>query len=96
MIVSQHLAEQVKGLGVSKSFVTGVDELFPFLLGEVAEDVIKVAVKLDLVLLDVLEQLLSAEDLSNFNKLVVVVFTLEEGLLLEDHSSKHAAQRPDV
>jgi hypothetical protein len=96
MVVSQHLAEQVQGLRVSESFVNGVDELFPLLLGEVAEDVIKVAVKLDLVLLDVLEQLLGTEDLSNFNKLVVVVFTLEEGFLLEDHSSEHAAQRPDI
>jgi len=55
MVVSQHLAEQVQGLRVSESFVNGVDELFPLLLGEVAEDVIKVAVKLDLVFLHVLE-----------------------------------------
>jgi hypothetical protein len=55
MVVSQHLAEKVKGLGVGESFVLYVDELLPFLLGEVAENVIEVAVKLDLVLLNVLE-----------------------------------------
>ena len=55
MVVSQHLAEEVQGLRIGKSFVHWVDELFPLLLREVTKDVIEVAIKLDLILLDVLE-----------------------------------------
>lgn len=55
MVVPQHLAEEVQSLGVGKSFVHRVDELLPLLLREVTEDVIEVAIELDLVLLDVLE-----------------------------------------
>jgi len=96
MVVPQHLAEKVKSLFVSEGSVGLVDELFPLLLGEVAEDVVEVTVKLDLVLLNVLEQFSGSEHLGDFNKLIVVVFTLEEGLLLEDHASEHAAEGPDV
>ena len=55
MVVPQHLAEEVQGFGVGKSFVHRINELFPLLLREVTEDVIEVAIKLDLILLDVLE-----------------------------------------
>jgi hypothetical protein len=34
--------------------------------------------------------------LGNFNELVVVVLSVEEGFLLEDHAGEHAAQRPHV
>jgi len=57
-----------------------------------AQDVIVVTVQLHSVLLDVSKELFSAQNLRNFDKLVVVVFALEEWLLLENHASKHAAK----
>ena len=61
-----------------------------------AEDVVEARVQLDLVLVQVLEQLLSAEHLGYPHQLVVVVVTVEERLLPEDHRGQHAAQRPQV
>ena len=60
------------------------------------EDIIIVRVKVDIVLFDVSHKLISPEYLSDFHKLIVVVSALEEGFLLENHASEHAAKRPDV
>ena len=49
-----------------------------------------------MILINVGEELLCAEDLGDLHQLVIVVFALEEGLLLEDHASEHAPQRPNI
>lgn len=49
-----------------------------------------------IVLLNIVVEFLSAEDLCNLDELVVVVLALEERLLLEDHASEHTTKRPDV
>lgn len=54
------------------------------------------AVKSHIVLLNIGKQLVSTENFGDLDKLVVVVLTLEERLFLEDHTSKHATQGPDV
>ena len=53
-------------------------------------------IKSHVVFLNVGEEIICTKDLSYFNELIVVVFSLEERLLLEDHTSKHASERPDV
>jgi hypothetical protein len=62
----------------------------------IANNVIVVTVQCHVVLLNISEKLVCTENFGNLNKLVVVIFALEEGLLLEDHTSKHTAERPDV
>ena len=62
----------------------------------VIQDIIIVAVEGDIVLLNVSVQIFSSENLSDSNQLIVVVFTLEEWLLLEDHTSKHASKWPNI
>ena len=40
--------------------------------------------------------ILPSSYLTDLNELVIIIGSMEEGLLLEDHSSEHAAQRPHV
>lgn len=61
-----------------------------------AQDVIVVAVEGYVVLLDIVEEVVGAEDFSNLDELVIVVLALKERLFLENHARKHAAQRPNV
>lgn len=61
-----------------------------------SEDVVVVGVEGHVVLVDIGEELVCAEHLRDLDELVIVVLTLEEGLLLEDHACEHAAERPDI
>ena len=60
------------------------------------KDIIVVAVKLHIILFNISEEFISSEHLCNLNQLVIVVFTLEEGLLLKNHPCKHTPQRPNI
>ena len=98
VVVPQHLAQQVKSLVTHQLVVLRVDELGPWLArdGVLGEDVFVVGVESESILVEVSVELLRAEDLGNLDELVVVITALEEGLTLEDHTCKHAAQRPDI
>ena len=48
------------------------------------------------VLFSVSIEIIRTENLGNFDQLVEVVSALEEGFLFENHSCKHASERPDV
>ena len=60
------------------------------------EQIFVVGIESESVLVKICVELLGAENLSNFDELIVIVTSLEEGLSLEDHTSKHAAERPNV
>jgi len=62
----------------------------------VAYDVIVVTVQRHVVLLHICKKLVCPQYLSNLYELIVVIFTLEKWFLLENHTGKHAAQRPNV
>jgi len=96
MVVSEHIIQKVKGFFIDKLLVLVVYELVPRLLRMLAKDVVVVVVKGHVVLLDISIEVICAEDFCDLDQLVIVVLTLEEWLLLEDHSCKHAAKRPDV
>ena len=53
-------------------------------------------VELDLIFVNISRQLFCSEDLGNLHELIVIVFALEEWLLLEDHAGEHAAEGPYV
>ena len=53
-------------------------------------------VESEAILVEILVELLSAEHFSNLDELVIIVASLEEGLPLEDHTGKHASERPNV
>lgn len=65
-------------------------------MGVLAEDVVEMRVELESVLLEVLHEVLGTEHLGDDDELVVVVLSLEEGLLLEDHGGEHGSGAPDV
>jgi hypothetical protein len=96
VVVLQHFAQQVNGFVGDELVVLRGNELGPWLLGVVAEDVVIVRVELHVVLLYIGEELISSQHFGNLYELVIVVFALEEWLLLKYHSSKHAAQRPYI
>lgn len=98
VVVSQHLAQQVKCLIRHQLIVLRVDKFRPRLARNrvVWQQIFVVGVEGEPVLVKVSVELLSAENLGNLDELVVVVTALEERLPLEDHASKHAAQGPDV
>ena len=96
MIVSQHLRQHVDGLFRHEVLILAGDEFMPGFLGVLADHIIVLLVKCDIVLFDVGEELVCAEDLGDLDELIVVVLALEEWLLLEDHAREHATQGPDV
>lgn len=96
VVVPQHPVEQVDRLIGHQLVILGRDELGPRLALVLTQDVVVVRVQLQLVLVDVGEQFLSAQDFGNFYELVIVVLTLEKGFLLEYHAGEHAAERPNV
>mmetsp|Transcript_33708 Transcript_33708/g.88635 ORF Transcript_33708/g.88635 Transcript_33708/m.88635 type:complete len:241 (+) Transcript_33708:225-947(+) len=96
VIVPQEFVEEVDSLRRDEVLVVWVEELGPRLARVATEDAVKVGVELQVVLVEVVKQLVGAEHLDNLYQLIVVVVAVEEGLLSEDHASKHAAQRPHV
>lgn len=96
MVVPQHLVKQVKCLISNELLVLRSEELAPWLAWMLTQNIVVMGVQLELVLVHIREELISAENFSDAHELIVVVLALEERLLLEDHTSKHAAQRPNV
>ena len=74
----------------------GAYKLVPGFFGMGSQDVVVVGIERDVVLVNVGVELIGAEDFRNLHELIVIIFSLEEGLLLKDHARKHATQRPNV
>lgn len=68
----------------------------PRLLLEPAQDIVVLGVKLDLVLVEVVEEVIGTKDLCDLDKLIRVAAAVEERLLSEDHRGKHGTQAPHV
>lgn len=96
VVVAQQLVEEVDGFVGDEPLVLRCDEAMPGLLLESTEDVVVLGVELYFVLVEVLEQLIGAEDLGDLNELIRVALAVEEGLLAEDHGGKHGSQTPHV
>ena len=67
-------------------FTLGTNKLVPWLLGVRAQDIIIVRIKSDVVLVNVGIEFVSAEHLRNLHELIIIIFSLKEGLLLENHA----------
>lgn len=68
----------------------------PGLLLESSENVVILRIQFNFVLINVVKQIISTENLCNLHKLVRVTVPMEERLLSEDHRSKHGSQAPHV
>lgn len=67
MVVSQQLVEEVNRLVADEPLILRVHEAVPGLLLEPAEDVVVLRVELDLVLVQVVEQFVRAQDLGDLD-----------------------------
>lgn len=96
VVVAQKLVKEIDSLITDEALILGGDERAPRLAGEAREDLIVLRVEFDIVLVQVLEELLGTENLSNLYQLVRIAVAVEERLLAEDHRRKHRAQGPHV
>mmetsp|Transcript_35961 Transcript_35961/g.78765 ORF Transcript_35961/g.78765 Transcript_35961/m.78765 type:complete len:235 (-) Transcript_35961:546-1250(-) len=96
VVVPQQFGNKVDRLLRHEMLILRRDEFLPGLFRVTAEDTIKVGVKLKIVRVKVVEQLFGTQDLGNLHQLVVVVMSMEEGLLAEDHPCKHTPQTPHI
>lgn len=96
MIVAQQLVEEVDGFISDKSLVLRRDKAVPGFLLESAQDVVVLRVELNLVLVQVVEQVIGAQNLGDLDQLIRVAVSVEEGLLAEDHGGEHSAETPHV
>lgn len=96
MVISKQLVKEVDGFGADEPLVLGVDERGPWLLRVPREDLVILRIKLDVVLVQVLEQLLRSKNLGDLDQLIRVAVPVEERFLAEDHRGEHGTQRPHV
>lgn len=86
MVVSQKLVQEINGCIRNKALVLRGNKFAPWLARISAENLVVLNIQLQVVLLQVSKQLVSAQNAGNLDKLVVVVVSVEERLLAEDLS----------
>lgn len=96
MVVAQQLVEEVDSFVRDKPLVFRRDEAVPGFLLETAKNVVVLRVELNLVLVQVVEEIVGAQNLGDLDELVRVAVAVEERLLAEDHGREHGAQTPHV
>lgn len=70
VVVTQQLVEEIDSLITDESLIVGVDKAVPGLLLEAAQNVIVLCIQFDLILVQVVKQIIGAEDLRNLDELV--------------------------
>lgn len=96
VVVSQQLVKEVNGFVSDEALVLRVDKAVPRLLLETPEDVIVLSIKLNFILVEVVEEIIGSQDLGDLDQLIRIAVTVEERLLAENHRGKHGAQAPHV
>mmetsp|Transcript_23785 Transcript_23785/g.52353 ORF Transcript_23785/g.52353 Transcript_23785/m.52353 type:complete len:234 (-) Transcript_23785:262-963(-) len=96
MIVDKHLVNDVDYLRRNKVTVLGSRKFLPLLTRVSSQNVIKMWIQLQIILVQILEQPIRAQHSGNLHQLVVVVVAMKERLFTEHDCSKHAAQTPHI
>lgn len=96
MVVTQQLVKEVNGLVANEPLIVGIHEAVPGLLLKAAQDIIILCIQLNLVLIQVVKQIISAENLSDLDELIRVRATMEKRFFPEDHGCEHGTQTPHV
>ena len=84
VVVSQKLVQEINGCIRDKALVLRGDKFAPWLARISAENLVILNIQLQVVLLQVSKQLVSAQNAGNLDKLIVVVVSVEERLLAEN------------
>ena len=61
-----------------------------------SEEIIILCIEFDVVFLNILKQLVCSKDLGDFDELIIIIVTMEERFLAEDHRSKHGSKGPHI
>lgn len=96
MVVFQEFVEKVNGLVTDKSLILRVDKAVPWLLLESSQDIVVLCVELDFIFVQIIKEVVGAENLGNLDELIRVAVAVEEGLLAEDHGCEHGTKTPHV
>jgi hypothetical protein len=72
VVVSQKLVKEVNGLVAHEALVVRIDKAVPGFLLEAAKNVVVLSVELYLVLVQVVEQVVSTENLGDLDELIRV------------------------
>ena len=92
MIIFQKLVQEIQGIIGDKLLVVGSDKLMPALLRESSENIIILGVKLDVVLVQVVEKLIGSKDFGNLDELIGVGSSVEKRFFPEDHGREHRTE----
>lgn len=92
MIVSEQVIKEVDCIAANKSLIFRIHEAIPTFLWKPSQYIIILGVKVDVVFVQILEQVVRAQDFGNLDKLIRIAITMKEGLFPEDHRSEHGAQ----
>ena len=96
MIIPQQLIQKIHRIITHKPLIIRRDIRMPRLLRKAAQNIIILRIELDIVLVQVIEQVFRAEDLSNLHQLIRITIPVEKGLLAENHAREHGTQAPHV
>ena len=96
MIITQQFVKKVDCIITDESLIVGIDESMPALLWKATKNIIVLRIKLDVVLVEIVEQVFRAEDLRNLHQLIAVAIAVKEWLLSKDHACKHRAKTPHI
>lgn len=96
VIVAKEFVEEIDRFVGDETLVLRRDKAMPWLLLETSQNVIILGIQFNLVLVEVVKEVIGAENLGNFDQLVRITLTVEERLLAEDHRCEHGPQTPHV
>ena len=92
MIVSEEFVKKVDGLWANEALIVSVHKALPRFLGESAEDVVVLSVKLDVIFVEVFKELVGTKNLGDLDQLVRVTVSVKKRFFSEDHGREHGAQ----
>lgn len=96
MIITKQLIKKIDGLITDKPLIVRIYELLPGPLGVSTENIIILSIKLNVVLIKVVEEIIGTQNLCDLHKLIRIAVAMEEGFFPKDHRCKHGAKGPHV
>ena len=91
VIVPQQLVQKIYGIVAYESLIFCIDETVPILLWKSPKYVIVLGIKVDIILIQVLEQVVRAKHFRNFDQLIRIAIAMEEGFFSKNHGGEHSS-----
>mmetsp|Transcript_12226 Transcript_12226/g.22110 ORF Transcript_12226/g.22110 Transcript_12226/m.22110 type:complete len:371 (+) Transcript_12226:309-1421(+) len=96
VIVPQQLRNKVDRLLRHQMLVFVRNKLLPGFFRMPPQNPIEMGVQFQVIGIQVMEQFLRPKNLGNFDQLIVVIMSVKEGLLPENHPREHTSQTPHI